>query len=210
MKMICIGRMTPLQHAVLILIGTILGDSHIQKTSATTNKCRVRVCHSINQSAYVLWKHKVFLNYCKTTKPPYFTNRKECLFYTSYDRIFTTYHDQWYIKEKHGFQKKISDSIYSILVDPKSLAIWYLDDGTKRKGSNGCRIATQSFSLEENEKLQACFEKNFGLIVKIDRWYSKGKVRYSLSLPSRTYILFKELLYSFVQKEIPTMLYKFE
>ncbi len=60
----------------------------------------------------------------------------------------------------------------SILVDPISLAVWYLDDGTKRQGFHGYRN--------------------------------------NLSIPSCSALVFKELLYSFVQTEIPSMLYKLE
>ena len=43
-------------------------------------------------------------------------------------------------------QKIIPKNIEQLLIDPIALAIWYLDDGTKRN-YNGCRFATQSFSL---------------------------------------------------------------
>ena len=67
------------------------------------------------------------------------------------------------------FKKIVPKNIELILIDPIALAIWYLDDGTKRN-YNACRFATQSFSLEENLLLQSTLETNFKLIVKVDKW----------------------------------------
>lgn len=39
-----------------LIIGGLLGDLHIQKTSAATGKCRLRFCHSLKQKDYVDWK----------------------------------------------------------------------------------------------------------------------------------------------------------
>ena len=63
-------------------------------------------------------------------------------------------------------------NIEQLLIDPIALAIWYLDDGTKRD-HNACRFATQSFSLEENKFLQSTLETNFNLTVKIEEWWNK-------------------------------------
>ena len=110
-------------------------------------------------------------------------------------------------------QKIIPKNIEQLLIDPIALAIWYLDDGTKRN-YNGCRFATQSFSLEDNEMLQSTLKTNFDLSVKVEKFWNKkiSKEAYGLSVPSkyRSYLTFKNLIYSFVKTEIPSMLYKLE
>lgn len=61
-----------------LLIGGLLGDLYIQKTSSLTNTCRVRVCHSIKQKEFVDWKYSIFKeknNFCENTKPPYIDKR---------------------------------------------------------------------------------------------------------------------------------------
>ncbi len=47
--------------------------------------------------------------------------------------------------------KIVLSIIKQLLVDPIALAVWYLDDGTKRCGYKACRFATQSYSFVEAE-----------------------------------------------------------
>ena len=198
-----------------VIVGSLLGDLHVQKNLSSTNRCRLRFCHSIKQKEYVDWKYTIFKdNFCKKTKVPYQTNRNEYAFYTSYCDSFKLYHTMWYEKKSDlCFQKIIPKNIEQLLIDPIALAIWYLDDGTKRN-YNGCRFATQSFSLEENEMLQSTLKTNFDLSVKVEKFWNKkiSKEAYGLSVPSkdRSYLTFKNLIYSFVKTEIPSMLYKLE
>ena len=197
-----------------VIIGSLLGDLHIQKNTGKTNRCRLRFCHSIKQKSYVDWKYAVFeKDFCKTTKLPYQTERKEYMFYTSYSDIFVRYHSMWYQKKTQKFTKIVPKNIEHLLIDPIALAIWYLDDGTKRN-YNACRFATQSFSLEENLLLQSTLETNFKLMVKVDKWWGKKnqKYMYGLSIPSenKSFLTFKNIIYPFVKTEIPSMLYKLE
>ena len=193
-----------------VIVGSLLGDLHIQKNSGLTSRCRLRFCHSIKQKEYVDWKYAVFKkNFCKTTKLPYQTNRDEYLFYTSYSECFVNYHSMWY----QNLKKIVPRNIEQLLIDPVALAIWYLDDGTKRN-YNACRFATQSFSLQENLLLQSTLETNFKLIVKLEQWWNKKtqKHLYGLYIPSEkeSFLTFKNIIYSFVKTEIPSMLYKLE
>lgn len=157
-----------------VIVGGLLGDLHIQKTSSSTNRCRLRFCHSIKQKEYVDWKYTIFKNdFCKKTQAPRQTNRNEYAFYTSYLDTFKSYHTLWYksdvcsvCSQKTKKTKIIPKNIDQLLIDPIALAIWYLDDGTKRN-YNGCRFATQSFSFTENEMLQSTLKTNFDLTVKV-------------------------------------------
>lgn len=36
-----------------LIVGGLLGDLHVQKTSASTERCRLRICHSVAQREYV-------------------------------------------------------------------------------------------------------------------------------------------------------------
>ena len=88
-----------------------------------------------------------------------------------------------------------------------------MDDGTKRN-YNGLSFATQSFSLKENEMCKSTLKRNFDLSVKVEKFLHKkiSKEASRLSVPSkgRSYFYFKNLIYSFVKTEIPSMLYKLE
>lgn len=206
-----------LQNAVIV--GGLLGDMHIQKTTASTNRCRLRICHSIRQKEYVDWKYSVLVTpFCKKTKPPYRNDRRlttpEYMFYTSYRDEFIPYHTTWYQRRgsDSGTIKIVPVNIKQLLVDPIALAVWYLDDGTKRGDCNACRFATQSFFLKENELLALCLKENFGIIATIETWrpIRSKKSTHSLCLPTRggSFSSFKDIIYLFVEAEIPSMLYK--
>nr|YP_009105636.1 putative LAGLIDADG homing endonuclease [Xylochloris irregularis]YP_009105670.1 putative LAGLIDADG homing endonuclease [Xylochloris irregularis]AIT94369.1 putative LAGLIDADG homing endonuclease [Xylochloris irregularis]AIT94371.1 putative LAGLIDADG homing endonuclease [Xylochloris irregularis] len=214
-------NLTPRQNAVLV--GGLLGDLHIQKTPATTGKCRLRVCQNVNQKEFVDWKYAVFKNFCDGTKPPFIEKRKnrddlrsDYLFYTSYRDEFIEPRSVWYPVVENpdptiGQEclKRIPLNIAEILTEPLALAVWYLDDGTKRSDTDSCRIATQSFSKEEHEFLQDCLKKNFDISVKIEDWgrTKSNKVLYSLAVLSRggNYKKFRD---DIVRAEVPSMLYK--
>ena len=122
----------------------------------------------------------------------------------------------WYQENFLNSQKRrkiVPPNIEQLLIDPIALAIWYLDDGTKRN-YNACRFATQSFSLEENKLLQSTLERNFNLTIKIEEWWNKktNNKMYGLSIPSanKSFLTFKDIVYNFVKTEIPSMLYKLE
>ena len=135
---------SPSQHAVLI--GGLLGDLHIQRARTSTRRCRLRFCHSTVQRDYVDWKYAQYRDdYCQTTKSPWEAPKPgEYLFYTAYRDEFIPYHEAWYKSIDGKIRKVVPDNIQDLLVDPVSLAVWYLDDGTKRQDYNGCRLATQS------------------------------------------------------------------
>ncbi|MDX1920487.1 MAG: hypothetical protein SFU25_07125, partial [Candidatus Caenarcaniphilales bacterium] len=163
-------------------------------------------------------------------KPPYKTARKfsdlkqgEYIFYTEYSHEFSRYHSLWYDskflfnmdeKPKKSYKKILPSNISELLVDPVALAVWYLDDGSKRIDSNACRFASQSFSEKENIKLQECLQSNFNLYSTIDKWWDKKSNRfiYGICIPSKnsSYKDFKKLIYDFVEAEIPSMLYKLQ
>lgn len=206
------GAVSKRQDAVIV--GGLLGDLHIQKTSATTERCRLRICHSMAQREYVDWKHEVLRGpFCARTKPPFETARPgEYLFYTMYMDQFLPYRSEWYMRGELGFRKVVPSNIGDLLVDPISLAVWYLDDGSKRSDCAACRLATQGFTLEENMALVECLRSNFGIEAKVGTWRRAGGELYGLSLPSSPsgYKRLKSLIYPLVEAEIPSMLYKLQ
>jgi hypothetical protein len=203
-----------------VLTGGLLGDLHVQKTPATTERCRLRFCHSVKQKEYVDWKYEIFKReFCEKTKPPFVERSDNYIFYTSYRDEFKEPHSLWYPVIENPdpdvgqeFVKKIPLNITEILKDPLALAVWYLDDGTKRSDTESCRIATMSFSKEEHELLQVCLKQNFDISINIEDWgrTKLGEVCYSLAILSRggNYKKFHHIIYDIVKAEVPSMLYK--
>jgi len=85
--------------------------------------------------------------------------------------------------------------------------VWYLDDGTLRRDSGACRLATQGFTLEEHEILQDVLKENFSITSVIEKW-PKGKA--GLYVPKRDAANFVNLFSSVVVTEIPSMKYKLD
>jgi len=211
-----------------LFTGGLLGDLHIQQTPSSTGRCRLRFCHSANQKEYLDWKYDIFKDpFCQKTKSPFVEKRKDksgYLFYTSYRDEFMKSHSLWYPViespdpfkiedfDRQRFVKKIPLNLEEELINPLALAVWYLDDGTKRSDTESCRIATQSFSKDKHELLQNCLKNNFDISAKIEDWgrTKSGEIAYSLAILSRggSYKKFRDLIYDIVKAEVPSMLYK--
>jgi hypothetical protein len=197
-----------------ILIGTILGDGHIQKTQAKTNRCRLRICHSSKQKDYLYWKYYYFQSICPS-EPRKEKNEESYLFYTFYSDDLKLYHNLFYEKTEKSYRKKIDPTLISFFKDPLSLAVWYLDDGSFRKTFQAARIATNSFSLSEILILQEILQVNFGIptnVVKAGKSRVGNYQWYNLSFNARDqgFSKLKEAIYEIVLNEIPSMLYKLE
>ena len=134
------------------------------------------------------------------------------IFYTKYSKTFTEYRNLFYLKQKNSFfeKKNVPVNIADILTHPLALAVWYLDDGTKRNDTKSYRIATQSFSENENKLLQQCLKQNFNVNAKIESFgKSKNNISYySLAILRKDYSIFRDTIFDIVQTEIPSMLYK--
>lgn len=51
-----------------------------------------------------------------------------------------------------GGRKRVPQEIEALL-SPLALAVWYMDDGHRRRDCNALRINTHAFTYEENERL---------------------------------------------------------
>ena len=198
-----------------IILGNVLGDGHLQ-IAKNEKSARLRFTHSMKQTEYVQWQYENLTWLCEKVKQPYETTTKsgysECIAYTSYQNELLRYHKYFYKPtglSKPKFVKVVPENLSEYLTDPLSLMVWYLDDGTLRKDGGAVRIATQSFSLEENWILQDCLNKNFNIKSVLEQW---PKDQYNLTIPSRGGHSknFLGLFSSTVKKEIPSMRYKVE
>lgn len=113
-----------------VVIGSILGDSFLQKTGK--NNARLRLEHSLKQQDYLLWKCQILNNFFQ--KKPEILQRSNLKFGKSYQYIrnqsysgleFGKLHQLFYVDGKKVIPSKIS----KLLKDPMSLAVWFMDDG---------------------------------------------------------------------------------
>jgi LAGLIDADG DNA endonuclease family len=69
-------QLTSREHAVII--GSLLGDGFMQRSTSLTNKSRLRFCHSIKQKEYVDWKRTSLTRLCEKTQSSKIVLRSQC------------------------------------------------------------------------------------------------------------------------------------
>ena len=187
------------QHA--IIVGSILGDGMLEKRWRYP---RLRFGLGLSQKEYLFWKYKEFQNL--TSSPPIIVSawhKKMAKRYQSWHfgtRAMLELMDYWDTFYSNG-HKIIPKNIGQLLIDPLSLAVWFMDDGYKRNDCNALRLNTDSFSDEEQKQLQAVLEKNFGIITTI---HKKGKY-WNLYIPQTSAYKFAQIVRPYI---IPSISYK--
>ena len=133
-----------------ILIGLILGDANIR---ILKKEAFLTFSHGEKQYKYLFWKYEMFHNWV-LSKPrreirKYYKNPQNNLvswrFSTVSHPIVTRYFNLFY---PHG-KKVIPKQFDKILVSPLALAVWYMDDGSRKPYGKGAFLHTQSFSLTD-------------------------------------------------------------
>lgn len=183
-----------------IMVGAILGDSSVEK--AWKNP-RIRFAHSVKQKEYLFWKHDELQNI--SSKPALIKEKhwKMNKIYESWQ--FNThalselhyYRDFFYQNGRKVIRKSIAD----LLVDPLSLAVWFMDDGYKRNDCNALRLNTDSFSLPEQKLLQSVLKKNFGITSNM---HKKGEY-WNIYIPQSSARQFVQIVQPYI---LPSLTYK--
>lgn len=184
-----------------ILVGSLLGDAHLEQNG---NNVRLRVEHTANQEHYLMWKYLEFVNFVsskprmierfdKRTKKTY----KGWHFSTYSLDVFNVYHRIFYRNKK----RIVPENIDKLLNSPLSLAVWFMDDGSKRTDCNALRLSTDSFQFQEQKMLQRCLKNNFGIESKL---HKKGKF-WNIYIPNREAKNFCAIVKPYI---VPVMEYK--
>jgi len=163
------------QEAKDVIIGSLLGDGHITPLGYFSEK------HSEKQVEYLEWKAKFlkpiltpksFAVYSCYDKRYNKTNYSFCLRTIAHSFLYEM-REKFYKKINGEWVKIIPDDIENMLSD-MALAIWFMDDGntdwTYRNGIKQyqlalpqCKISSESFSLEDNIRLQSFLSIKHGL-----------------------------------------------
>jgi len=186
-----VGSLTQLERS--IIIGSILGDGYLRIVSGRKNAL-LEINHSITQSAYVDWKYTQLKELCKSGPVMRHSNgtRIAYRFTTRQHPELSELHRLFYINNI----KVIPDSL---VLDPMTLAVWYMDDGSKC-GEHNVYLNTQQFSRADQDRLM-CLLRSLGVESSLnrDKKYLRIRIRKS-SLQN-----FFEIISPHV---IPSMAYK--
>ena len=139
------------------LIGTVLGDGYLEPHGRGV---RLQVNHAERLKAYVEWKHRELVEL-----RPSPLHRHDNGGYPFW-RFVTRSHP--YLLELRGLfyagrTKVVPETIGRLLTHPKSLAVWFMDDGTCDRRQGSVLFETQCFGPDDLERLKAVLRDNFGI-----------------------------------------------
>ena len=163
------GSLTSAQHA--ILIGSLLGDGSLRRQGNRLNAL-LEVNHAHKHRDYVDWKYQNFQNYILSS-PKARQGRGVRIAYRFTTRslpVFTDYHNWFYVD---GIKRIPKD----LTLDPLSLAVWFMDDGSKIRSA--LYLNTQQFTVEEQVFLQKLLLDTFGLQSALNRDKHYFRIRFT-------------------------------
>ena len=178
-----------------ILVGGILGDAYLEQKSKNGSSS-FRFKQSKEKGGYVDWMYKELKTLCRT-QPRQGWN-EQISFSTLCHPDIHDLRTAFYI---HG-RKSIPENIGSVLNDPLSLAVWFMDDGSidyRLHDHYAFRIATYSFSLRENSLLCKALDSNFGISATTQKSTMRNKVYYRIHIGKKGRDRFLSLIKPFMQ-----------
>ena len=195
---------------ISIIIGSVLGDSHLEKRSKGLGT-RIIFEQSNKNVEYLMWFHNYLSirGYCNSKRPKLFirikTDNKVYFHYRINSYTFSSFnwlHEMFYSlnTKTNKFVKIIPLNIESYLT-PLALAIWFMDDGSKL--GSGVRIATNNFTLEEVQFLCNVLYKKYNITATT---HVGGKDKgYVLYIHKKSVSLFTSIVKSHM---LPSLYYK--
>ena len=137
-----------------ILTGMLLGDAHLERQRGALT-ARLKIEHSVAQSAYVEWKFDEWRDWVRT--PPRERVRRNRLGTVSTNIGFSTLSHVDFEEFRvrfYGNRRKVIPM--DLELTPLSMAVWFMDDGSRKSSQcRGLYLNTQSFTASEVRLLQA-------------------------------------------------------
>lgn len=143
-----------------IILGMCLGDSSLLVNKQVKKSYRLSTNHSIKQYDYMNLKKSIFegiSSYRNSLKSGY-TGEAQCGFQTKSINISNEFYNSMYKESK----KFISSGVNRWFTE-RTLAIWYMDDGSVSKSSGSVTFSTNSMSEEEVSILSSILKNKFNL-----------------------------------------------
>ena len=191
-----------------LIIGSTLGDSHLEKRKGGLGT-RVVFEQSSKNVEYLMWFHKYLYTrgYCNPNKPKLQIRIRKNNERTFQYRInsytffsFNWIHDMFYIMKEGKLVKIVPSNIREYLT-PLALAIWFMDDGSK--SNKTIRIATNSFTYEDNLFLCSVLKERYNIKASVQ---SSGKNKgFILYISTKSTIDFIKIIKPYM---LPSMYYK--
>ena len=167
------------------IIGMVLGDGSLSRNryrdGSYAGNALLRIAHSVKQKKYLEWKRDIvqpmFGYPLILHDKPHVTDGK-------------TYYNTWLVTRVNPQLTKLYPLLYNLttkrkfvtrnvldMLDDRAVAIWYMDDGclSKTVGRGAVVIlATNSFTLEENELIRDWFYDRYSVSFNINEHKFSG------------------------------------
>lgn len=186
-----VGSLTKFQKSVVA--GSLLGDGYIRQVPGRKDAF-LEINHSISQRAYVDWKYAVFANISKSA-PKERKGNGSRIAYRFTTRQIPEMTDLMHLWYRQGGKTVPTD----LILDPTTLAVWYMDDGSMCRESD-VYLNTQQFDLLSQQILVKKLEQ-IGLHATLNKDKQYQRIRFLKS----SVCLLKEIISSHI---VPSMKYK--
>ncbi len=154
-----VGSLTQLERS--IIIGSILGDGYLRIMPGRRDAF-LEIDHSFKAKEYVDWKFKKLRRIC-VSPPKERKNNGDRIAY----RFFTKQHSE-ITKLRELFYKDGRKIIpKKLILDPVSIAVWYMDDGSKSRDAD-VYLNTQQFAQNEQKILLYCL-RQFNIRARLNK-----------------------------------------
>lgn len=175
-----------------LILGSLLGDASVIKKIKTSY---FKVGHCEKQKEYLMWKKSVLGNFVNHVKK-HIDPRGNSVMYN----INTISHNELNFYRNLFYEnnrKVIKRDLINLIKDPLSLAVWYMDDGSR--GKYNCRFSTDSFTKEENEILIDLLKINFDIKSRVCAYTRNNKEYYFLTLNKNNTLKLFSLIAPYMQ-----------
>ena len=191
-------------HQIDVIVGSLLGDARLECRSVGKRSlitARFRVHHGDKQKEYVFWKYEILKDFVsKTPTEISWLNPKRNLQETSWyfhtkslEELGSLYH--FFYKDK---VKTLPEGIFTLL-NPRMVAIWFMDDGSNTGES--FTLNTHGFSKEDQMRIVNFFKESFEIFPTI----VKDRTKWKISIGRKDFRKFISVVEPYI---IPSMSYK--
>ncbi len=182
--------LSPLQREVLI--GLLLGDGHLE-TQNDGKTYRLKVEHSMAQKDYTEWLFKLFFPFCEQIT--LYEKEKNGKQYVGF-RTRSIGGFRFYAQQFYNAKKKVMPKIIQKLLTKTAIAIWFLDDGSKKSARHKTYIIhSLGFSKEELMRVQKVFQEKFSIEISL---HQQKEIYFRLYVQSKSAARFREIIEPYV------------
>lgn len=202
-----VGRLQSLlrQEQIDVIIGSLLGDARLECRSRGLRypvSARLRIHQSDKQKEYVFWKYGVLKNLVlrgpRKVKAWYDPKRrKDHYSWYFHTKTLPEFGELYHCFYKNGI-KVLPEGIFEF-INPRALAIWFMDDGSNTGES--FTISTHCFEMSDQIKITDFLKQRYDVSAKI----VKDRTKWKVAIGRNEYKKFQSFIEPFV---IPSMEYK--